>query len=236
MKRIAIYLAICGFVLTAGLAVGSPRTDQRICADDSSCALAGSFTETEDIAGRYRKIRLADAKKQDSTLFNGEYYIQIPNEIKEESNLTGCHIDQLLGQWWAHQLNLRWLYPPHRIRTALLASQGFVYDGPAGLIEFRPVWRPDDHVSFFTAAEAWGVFTQSRKGNLQTELIEVRYGQVRVASLVFQVSKEAKSVIVTVLHNRRRVPSTYTVNDGEVRIMLREPVLVKAGESWNIEL
>jgi len=322
-----------------------------------------------DLAGRYRKIRMAGAKKQDSTLFDGEYYIQIPNEIKGENYLTGCHIDQLLGQWWAHQLDLGWLYPPDHVRTALgslfrynfrtqfrdvktfttgapwkgfprkfvrdddcglmmttwprggrpepgkqlrfadevmsgfeysaaaamiasgllekgftvikaaadrydgqwrsgltdrawgysgnpfgddecgkfyaramsiwsvlLACQGFVYDGPAGLIGFKPVWRPDEHASFFTAAEGWGVFTQRREGGTQTELIEVRYGKVRIESVVFQVSKEPKSQAIAVLHNQQTVPATYTFKDGEVRITLERPVVVKAGESLRIRI
>ncbi len=70
-------------------------------------------------ARRYRRIRSKGGRKQDSTLFNGEYYIQIPNEIKGENYLTGCHTDQLLGQWWANQLDLGWLYPPGNVRTAL---------------------------------------------------------------------------------------------------------------------
>jgi non-lysosomal glucosylceramidase len=74
-----------------------------------------------DLADRYRKIRSMGAKRQDSALFNGEYYIQIPEEMKGEDYLTGCHIDQLLGQWWAHQLGLGWLYPAGHVRTTLLS-------------------------------------------------------------------------------------------------------------------
>ncbi len=323
----------------------------------------------DDLAGRYRKIRLAGAKKQDSALFDGEYYIQIPNELKGENYLTGCHIDQLLGQWWAFQLDLGWLYPQGHVRTALrslfkynfrtdfknvktfttgapwkgfprkfvrdddhglmmttwpkggrpepgkqlrfadevmsgfeysaaaamitsglleegftvvkaaedrydgqwrsgltdrawgysgnpfgddecgkfyaramsiwsvlLACQGFIYDGPAGLMGFIPVWQPDDHVSFFTAAEGWGVFAQRRDGNMQTEKIEMRYGKVRVASLIFQVSNEIKSITVTVLHNQQRVPATHTIKNGQVRITLKQPVVVIDGESLLVEL
>ena len=322
-----------------------------------------------DLAVRYGKIRLSGAKRQDSTLFDGEYYIQIPNEIKGENYLTGCHIDQLLGQWWAHQLNLGWLYPPDHVRTALgslfkynfrtnfrdvrtfttgapwkgfprkfvrdedhglmmttwpkggrpepgkqlrfadevmsgfeystaaamianglmkegftvvkavadrydgqwrsgltdrawgysgnpfgddecgkfyaramsiwsvlLACQGFIYDGPAGLIGFKPLWQPDDHVSFFTAAQGWGVFTQYRKGNKQTKLIDVRYGKVRVASIVFQVSQKTKPISVTVLHNQRAATTTQTISGDEVVITLEQPVVIKAGESLLVEV
>jgi len=53
---------------------------------------------------------------------------------------------------------------------------------------------PDEVMSGFeysAAAEGWGVFTQRRKANKQTELIEVRYGKARLASLIFQLCQKA---------------------------------------------
>lgn len=316
-----------------------------------------------ELARRYRKIRLKGGEKQDSTLFNGEYYIQIPNEIKGENYLTGCHTDQLLGQWWANQLDLGWLYPPGNVRTALkslyrynfftdfksvktfvtgapwkgfprkfvhdddrglilttwpkggrpepgkqlrfadevwtgfeysaaaamitsgllkegfavvkaaadrydgqmrtgltdrawgysgnpfgddecgkfyaramsnwsvlLACQGFIYDGPAGLIGLKPVWRPDDHTSFFTGAEGWGGFTQRRSGNMQSEVIAVRHGKIRVNSLTFHVPEKTKRIVEVVTHNRQSIPSESNSADGDITISLKQPVVVKAGE------
>ncbi|MHC4169049.1 MAG: GH116 family glycosyl-hydrolase, partial [Planctomycetota bacterium] len=100
--------------------------------------------------------------------------------------------------------------------SVLLACQGFVYDGPAGLIGFKPVWSPDDHVSFFTAAKGWGVLTQRRKGNRQTESIEVRYGRLRLKSLVFQIPAETNSITVTVSHDTQQIPATHEINHGKV--------------------
>ena len=65
-------------------------------------------------AARWRAIRQAGMKNQDQQLWNGEYYIQIPDPQAERDYNTGCHSDQLLGQWWAHQLDLGYLYPPER--------------------------------------------------------------------------------------------------------------------------
>jgi len=335
-------------------------------ATSEKMAMLQGFT---DSANRYQKIRLTGAKHQDSTLFNGEYYIQIPDDMKGENYLTGCHVDQLLGQWWAHQLDLGWLYQPDRTRTALqsvmkynfrtdfkdvrtfttgapwkgfprkfvwdddrglimtswpkggrpeqgkqlrfadevwtgleystaatmianglltegftivkaaadrydgqrrsgltdrawgysgnpfgddecgkfyaramsvwsllLACQGFIYDGPAGLIGFKPPWRPEDHTSFFTAAEGWGVFSQRRSGNVQTELIEIRYGRIRTESLIFEVSEKAEPETVIVRHNHRVVPSTYTITAGKLEIVLRNPVTLQIGKSLTIRI
>jgi len=312
-----------------------------------------------EAAQRYARIRASGSEKQNATLFNGEYYIQIPEETPHEDYGTGCHIDQVLGQWWAHQLDLGWIYPPDRVRTALaslfehnfrgkmaglaqlprkfvadedpgmqmivwpegqerpanvirygdevmtgfeyaagaamvqaglmregftvvraissrydgrlregltasntaswgysgnpfgddecgkfyaramsvwsmlLACQGYVYDGPAGCIGFRPAWQPDDHKSFFTAAEGWGLFAQRRENGTQTERIDLQYGKLRVASLVFEIPKRAKPAHVAhvaVLLGQEEVPSTLAASEGEVRIVLEKPVVLSAGD------
>ena len=72
-------------------------------------------------ARRYRRIRLAGTRNQDAQLWNGEYYIQKPGTPPAHDYNTGCHSDQLLGQWWAHQLGLGYLYPREKVRQALQA-------------------------------------------------------------------------------------------------------------------
>ncbi len=70
-------------------------------------------------ARRYRRIRTAGMSNQDAQLWNGEYYIQKPGVPPAHDYNTGCHSDQLLGQWWAHQLGLGYLYPREKVRRAL---------------------------------------------------------------------------------------------------------------------
>ena len=305
--------------------------------------------DDQGTAERYARIRSSGSQKQDETLFNGEYYIQILDQTPHEDYGTGCHVDQVLGQWWAHQLDLGWLYPPDRVKTALaslfrhnfrgnmeglvqvprkfvadadpgmqmivwpdgvrpakvirygdevmtgfeysaaaamvqaglmregfivvraiasrydgrrregltpsrtaswgysgnpfgddecgkfyaramsvwsmlLACQGFVYDGPAGRIGFQPVWQPEDHTSFFTAAEGWGLFSQRREAGTQTDRIELRYGKLRVASLVFQIPEGATPREVAVRLGDRTLPSTFTSEGTEVHVTLDPPV------------
>ena len=76
--------------------------------------------------------------------------------------------------------------------SLLLACQGFIYDGPAGEIGFKPVWKPDDHKSFFTGAEGYGLFTQKRDGARQHEKIKLAYGKLRVGKLIFATGGKAK--------------------------------------------
>lgn len=70
-----------------------------------------------------------------STLFNGEFYIQEedPKHLGAIGVGTGCYIDQVIGQWWAHQTGLGRIADESQIRTALhsLWRYNFVPDvGP----------------------------------------------------------------------------------------------------------
>lgn len=57
----------------------------------------------------------------DETCFRGGYYIQVPDPDLPTTHQwgEGCLSDQLIGQWWAHQLDLGHLLPPDHVREAL---------------------------------------------------------------------------------------------------------------------
>ena len=317
-------------------------------------------------AARYAAIRESGMTRQNASLYNGEYYIQLPGRTRLRDYFTGCHIDQMLGQWWAHQVDLGWLFPQERVRSAmkslitynfrynfhgvrqvprkfvadedagmqmitwpkgarppgkncmlygdevmtgfeyaaaglmiqagmlqegflvaraihdrydgrrrtgltatrtsswgwsgnpfgddecgkfyaramsnwslLLACQGAVYDGPAGMIGFAPVWRPDDHKSFFTAAEGFGLFAQRRdaKARTQTERIELAFGRLAVRTLVFQLPPEAKGPpkfrVTAAGKSVRAVPAAEA---GRIRLKLPEPVTLEAGQRIDVVL
>ena len=312
-----------------------------------------------EAAKRYARILASGSRKQDATLFNGEYYIQIPDQEAMQDYGNGCHIDQVLGQWWAHQLDLGWVYPPDHVRSALasllkynfnedfhgvgqsprkfvadddsglqmitwpkddngrkgmqyasevmtgfeysaaaamiqagmlreglmvahstwvrydgrlrtglsggdctswgfsgnpfgddecgkfyaramsswsllLASQGFLYDGPAGCIGFDPVWKPEDHVSFFTAAEGWGLFRQVRDKTRQQETIELRWGRMRLRTLVFACPREPRKVEIAV--NGKPVPATHAAAGGKITISLQNELTLTAGQALRVVL
>jgi non-lysosomal glucosylceramidase len=56
----------------------------------------------------------------DKLLWNGEFYAQ-PVTGEDYDFGPGCLSDQMLGQWWAHQLGLGHLLPADRVRAALAA-------------------------------------------------------------------------------------------------------------------
>jgi non-lysosomal glucosylceramidase len=86
--------------------------------------------------------------------------------------------------------------------SALLALQGFMYDGPQQAITFKPVWQPENHKSFFSSSEGWGLFTQTRSKSGQTDVIYVKYGIVTVRQIQLMVPDNHKVRKVSVKENK----------------------------------
>jgi len=309
-------------------------------------------------AARYRRIRSAGAKNQERTLFNGEYYIQIPDPQPREDYRDGCHIDQVLGQWWALQLGLEPVYDPQRVRTALralvkynfkprfegvvqlprkfvadddaglqmitwphgprpyphtryadevmtgfeysaaaamiqagllldgfmvvraiyerydgrrrdgltaaawgysgnpfgddecgkfyaramsvwsllLAAQGYIYDGPAGRIGFKPLWQPQQHRSFFTAAEGWGLYEQRRSRGSQQHELTVKHGKLTVKELIFELRAGQTVAEAKVTAAGRPLEATCHRNGQEVLIRLKQPTTITADQTMTVDL
>jgi non-lysosomal glucosylceramidase len=83
-------------------------------------------------AAACRAIAVKGGKWTSDHLWNGEYFVQrIPERAATKHQYgVGCLSDQLLGQNWANQLGLGYLYPPEQIRAALKSI-------------YRYNWAPD---------------------------------------------------------------------------------------------
>jgi non-lysosomal glucosylceramidase len=79
--------------------------------------------DDQDFAKECATIAESGSKKMVSELFNGEYFIHKLDPAHPESNNTnnGCHIDQVYGQSWAHQLGLPRIVPKKETVSALKA-------------------------------------------------------------------------------------------------------------------
>ncbi len=78
----------------------------------------------ETTAHEYRAVFESGRKKLDEQLWNGEFYIhKIETENKGQELKyqlgKGCLSDQMLGQWMAHVVDLGYLLPPDRVRSAM---------------------------------------------------------------------------------------------------------------------
>ncbi len=72
-------------------------------------------------AKKAREIFARGQASLDRELFNGEYYVQVPDKAHEHSvgSHNGCEIDQVFGQSWAWQVGLGRILPVKRVRQAL---------------------------------------------------------------------------------------------------------------------
>jgi uncharacterized protein (DUF608 family) len=85
-------------------------------------ARSGAAAEAAEFGRRFR----AASDGYDELLWNGEYYSQKSAGQSFDFG-DGCLADQLLGQWWAHQLDLGHVLPAGHVRTALASIVAFNY-------------------------------------------------------------------------------------------------------------
>jgi uncharacterized protein (DUF608 family) len=74
-------------------------------------------------AGVLRDLFERGSRSYDELLFTGEYFRQLiePGDSDAFQWADGCLTDQLIGQWWAHELDLGYVLPAEHVRSALSA-------------------------------------------------------------------------------------------------------------------
>lgn len=93
-------------------------------------------------AAKARRIAESGAKNLDSRLFNGEYYVQLPDlaHAKSVGSYDGCEIDQVFGQSWAHQVGLGRIQSESHVKKALAAIWKYNFAPDVG--PFRAAHKP----------------------------------------------------------------------------------------------
>lgn len=119
---------------------------------------------------------------------------------------------------------------------SLIAICGYEHHGPKGILGFAPRLTPELFKSPFTTAEAWGTFEQVRDGGRQKETITVRYGNLRLRVLRFEVAANAAAPKGSVRHGNNPVVCTTRVEGRRVELTLNAEVQVRPGETLEITL
>jgi uncharacterized protein (DUF608 family) len=88
-------------------------------------------------ASRFHEVFLAGRENVVKRCWNGEYFQQdLPDYMKRSGEVgPGCMADQLIGQWWAHQLGLGYILPKEKVQAALRAV--FKYNWVPDLTGFK---------------------------------------------------------------------------------------------------
>ena len=111
----------------------------------------------------------------------------------------------------------------------LLAAQGYRYCGPDKAIEFNPVVQPDNHASFFTGAEGWGLFTQKRGLRSQENTLAVEWGKLEIKTLTLHLPAGADTAdLETFVCGTKTVYKVRAVGE-EIEIEFAQPVTISAG-------
>ena len=313
-------------------------------------------------AAEYRRIRSSGKEMQNERLWNGEYYIQEVGDKRDQDYLDGCHIDQLLGEWWGDQVGIDRNFPEDRSRmalrsllkynfltnfhgqslkprqycestdggmkmitwpknaqpipgmkygdevmtgfeygaavtlmqngmlkeglmvmkiisdrydgrlrtdgvsdfdngpwgysgnpfgddecgkfygrslsvwSALLALQGFQYNGPAGHIGFKPRLNPEDHRSFFSVAKGYGLFTQTQNSGGVDASLELSEGQLRLTEVFLELPAGKKARAVTIQLDGRPVETEHANVSEEVRATFASPIKLQTGQKLEIAI
>jgi non-lysosomal glucosylceramidase len=93
--------------------------------------------DDQEFAARCATLAERGSQKISNELFNGEYFIQRidPNHPEANNTNVGCHIDQVYGQSWAHQVGLPRILPAEQTKSALRSL--FKYNFYEDVWEYR---------------------------------------------------------------------------------------------------
>jgi hypothetical protein len=116
-----------------------------------------------------------------------------------------------------------------------LALCGFEYHGPKGHLGFAPRISPDDFRAAFTAAEGWGTLVQKRQSGKQTNRVEVRWGQLVVKTLAFDLPEGAKLKAAKLTLADGPIRVTIKQEGRRVLLALAEPATVKEKQAIEVE-
>ena len=169
------------------------RAGEQMARIEGENAIADSYHQ------RFEKGRAG----YDQTCWNGEYYVQVydSEKYKQFQWGTGCHSDQLLGQWWAHILGLGYVLPEAHVKQAVESIYKYNFREVIGDVKAG--------VRVFACGNESGLLncTWPRGGRPQNPILycdEVWTGiEYEVASLmIFEGTTDEAVRIVKAVHDR----------------------------------
>ncbi len=115
-----------------------------------------------------------------------------------------------------------------------LALCGFEHHGPKQHIGFAPRITPEDFRGAFTSAEGWGTISQKREGLKQRNRVEVRWGQLPIGSLAFELPEKCRCTELSVELGGHRIECRWKQDDHRLTISLAEPIVAQVGHVLDV--
>jgi len=117
-----------------------------------------------------------------------------------------------------------------------LAACGFEYHGPKGHISFAPKLLPENFKCAFTSAAGWGSFTQKVESGKRQAEIAVRWGKLRLKTLLLALADGESARIVKALVGKTEVHSELQVADQRALITFAKEINLAPGNNLQITL
>jgi len=122
-----------------------------------------------------------------------------------------------------------------------LAAAGFEHHGPQGHIGFAPrVFYPDREPgafkSAFTTAEGWGTFSQTSDAHQLECALLLRWGQLTIRTLAFEVPEGVHAKQVRVTAQGRVVANEHSQDGRRVLITLANEARIKSNQVLEVSL
>jgi uncharacterized protein (DUF608 family) len=119
---------------------------------------------------------------------------------------------------------------------SFVSACGFDYHGPMGRLAFAPRLSPEDFRAPFVTAEGWGTFSQKAANTMMQASVRLRWGQLRLTSLVLtpQQGFAPKSVQATV--NGKAVGTTLAVNADKSSLSFAPELTLLADDLLDLKL
>jgi uncharacterized protein (DUF608 family) len=118
----------------------------------------------------------------------------------------------------------------------LLAVSGFSYDGPAGKIGFAPKLTPENFKVFFSAAEGWGNYRQTRGENLQRSHLDLKWGRLELNSITLELPDLEARPNVHVALAGSDIEANCHMDGFNALVEMVEPVVLSATDQLEVTL
>ncbi len=126
----------------------------------------------------------------------------------------------------------------------LHALAGFTFDGPAGRLGFAPRIQKDDFACFFCAGTGWGTIGQQRQGSVQTNVVRLDWGTLRLSHLEVETppSVAVRQVRARLIHatsgpaESDPIAVQFVASDQKCRVELIQPAELQPGQRLEISL
>jgi len=104
------------------------------------------------------------------------------------------------------------------------------------LIRFAPKWDKENFKSPFTTAQGWDTYSQTKAGDKQVHLFELKYGLLQLQKIGLEKMNEQKVNNILVMMNGQKVSADFIQMGTTISITLPKPISIKTNELLMISI